>query len=155
MEYSMERSLNMLHVHLTNFNSVVAAHVSRYSFIKMSNLTMYYEVQTCMEYYYNGELTDIFNKDLVLHNGINAVSALNTFLTKQMNQDPNIEDLSLFSDENAFTQGIQIIEDDLPRLQDIDMLLSDVNLKNDKNSADYFSIYSQIGQNLQDYYEET
>ena len=93
----------MLHVHLTNFNSVVAAHVSRYSFIKMSNLTMYYEVQTCMEYYYNGELTDIFNKDLVLHNGINAVSALNTFLTKQMNQDPNIEDLSLFSDENAFT----------------------------------------------------
>lgn len=34
-------------------------------------------------------------------------------------------------------------------------MLSDVNLKNDKNSAEYFTIYSQIGQNLQDYYEET
>ena len=48
-----------------------------------------------------------------------------------------------------------MIEDNQPRFRDMDTLLSDVNLKNDKNPADYFTIFSQVGQNLQDYYEET
>ena len=151
----MERSLNMLRIHLTNFNSVVGKQISRYAFTKLSNIAMYYEIQTWMEYRYDGQLTDIFNKEIVLHNGISAVYALNTFLTKQMNQDPDIEDLSLFSDENAFMQSIQMIEDNQPRFRDMDTLLSDVNLRNDKNPADYFTIFSQVGQNLQDYYEET
>lgn len=43
-DQSLERSLNMLNIHLINFNSVVGKQINRYAFTKLSNIVMYYEI---------------------------------------------------------------------------------------------------------------
>ena len=75
----------MLHVQLVNFNSIMKKHISKYFFMKMSNLTMYYEIKAGIDHYYEGDLTDLFDSKKIIHNGINAIQAINIFLMKQMN----------------------------------------------------------------------